>query len=77
MNCMLLGGSCRLQTACSGTDSPAIALSLVQELMTHLTLTLTLTLTLSLVQEFMTQEEGSFGFEHVMSCEIEPFKQEE
>jgi hypothetical protein len=47
----------RLQTACSGTDAPSIALALVQETLDKLT------------------PNHTFAFEHVMSCEIEPFKQ--
>ena len=47
----------RLQTACSGTDAPSIALALVQETLDKLT------------------PNHAFAFEHVMSCEIEPFKQ--
>lgn len=47
----------RLQTACSGTDAPSIALALIQETLDKLT------------------PNHTFAFEHVMSCEIEPFKQ--
>ena len=46
----------RLQTACSGTDAPAIALQMFSE---------------------MFEELGDIDLnvDHVMSCEIEPFKQ--
>ncbi len=47
----------RLQTACSGTDAPSIALSLIQESLDKLA------------------PKHNFAYEHVMSCEIEPFKQ--
>lgn len=47
----------RLQTACSGTDAPSIALSLIQESLDKLA------------------PNHNFDYEHVMSCEIEPFKQ--
>ena len=63
-----------LQTACSGTDAPSIALSLIEE---------------SLDQLFKANNNNNnnndnnneeshhhgFAYEHVMSCEIEPFKQ--
>ena len=45
----------RLQTACSGTDAPAIALQMFSETF----------------EEMNTK----FDVDHVMSCEIEPFKQ--
>ena len=45
----------RLQTACSGTDAPAIALQMFSEMF----------------EEMDTQ----FDVDHVMSCEIDPFKQ--
>eukprot|EP00977_Amphora_coffeiformis_P008978 scaffold2033_cov164-Amphora_coffeaeformis.AAC.17 len=50
----------KLQTACSGTDAPSIALGLVKETL-----------------EKMSGKSKSplFEFQHVMSCEIEPFKQ--
>ncbi|VEU41203.1 unnamed protein product [Pseudo-nitzschia multistriata] len=53
----------RLQTACSGTDAPSIALGLIKE---------------SLARISSKSEEKSdhlFNYEHMMSCEIEPFKQ--
>jgi site-specific DNA-cytosine methylase len=52
----------KLQTACSGTDAPSIALSLIQESLDHL------------YREKSDQKHG-FSFSHEMSCEIEPFKQ--
>ena len=50
----------RLNTACSGTDAPSIALGLVKE---------------SLDRLLRDREAHGFGYEHNMSCEIEPFKQ--
>lgn len=62
----------RLQTACSGTDAPSIALGLVQE---------------SLDKMFVKKDDKKnsegrklnschgFTYSHEMSCEIEPFKQ--
>ena len=49
----------QLQTACSGTDAPSIALGLVKE---------------SLDKLLPTHSHG-FDYSHEMSCEIEPFKQ--
>lgn len=51
----------KLQTACSGTDAPSIALGLVQESLDKL----------------CRNDKKSHGFcySHEMSCEIEPFKQ--
>ena len=53
----------RLQTACSGTDAPSIALGLIKESLSKL----------------CSKNEGdmshNFDYEHKMSCEIEPFKQ--
>ena len=57
----------KLNTACSGTDAPSIALGLVQESL----------------DRFCSTSEGDddekkdhgFTYEHNMSCEIEPFKQ--
>ena len=48
----------KLQTACSGTDAPSIALGLIQESLNQLG----------------TRNHG-FTYSHVMSCEIESFKQ--
>jgi hypothetical protein len=52
----------QLQTACSGTDAPSIALSLIQESLDHL------------FRDKSDKKHG-FSFSHEMSCEIEPFKQ--
>jgi len=52
----------RLQTACSGTDAPSIALSIIRESLDHL-------------YREKAEESHGFSFSHVMSCEIEPFKQ--
>lgn len=53
----------KLQTACSGTDAPSLALGLVQEAL----------------DKFRTKDgekmDHGFEYSHVMSCEIEPFKQ--
>lgn len=49
----------KLNTACSGTDAPSIALGLVQE---NLNLTI-------------GNNQHGFEYEHNMSCELEPFKQ--
>eukprot|EP00536_Pseudo-nitzschia_multiseries_P006390 jgi/Psemu1/192957/e_gw1.134.12.1 len=53
----------RLQTACSGTDAPSIALGLIKESLSRLC--------------FKSEEKNdhAFDYEHMMSCEIEPFKQ--
>lgn len=61
----------KLNTACSGTDAPSIALSLVKEYLDRL---------ISNNEDDdddMDDGEGGHGFdfEHNMSCEIEPFKQ--
>ena len=47
----------KLQTACSGTDAPSIALELIQESFDKMC------------------PDNSLKYEHLMSCEIEPFKQ--
>jgi hypothetical protein len=47
----------KLSTACSGTDAPSIALSLIEECMNKM------------------RPENHFSYDHLMSCEIEPFKQ--
>jgi hypothetical protein len=47
----------KIQTACSGTDAPSIALELIQESFDRMC------------------TENKFDYEHLMSCEIEPFKQ--
>ena len=60
----------KLNTACSGTDAPSIALGLVKE-------------SLDRFCSQATDEDGNgdkkegqgFEYEHNMSCEIEPFKQ--
>lgn len=52
----------RLQTACSGTDAPSIALGLVKE-------------SLDKLYKDKPGEEHGFQYDHGMSCEIEPFKQ--
>jgi C-5 cytosine-specific DNA methylase len=52
----------KLQTACSGTDAPSIALSLIQETLDHL-------------YRDKSENNHGFSFSHEMSCEIEPFKQ--
>jgi hypothetical protein len=46
-----------LSTACSGTDAPSIALSLIEECIKKM------------------KPESKFSYDHLMSCEIEPFKQ--
>jgi hypothetical protein len=49
----------RLQTACSGTDAPSIALGLIKESLDKL----------------VPDGRSLFEYTHEMSCEIEPFKQ--
>jgi hypothetical protein len=59
----------KLNTACSGTDAPSIALGLVKESLDRF------------CKSQLSKEEGvskdghGFNYEHNMSCEIEPFKQ--
>ena len=53
----------RLQTACSGTDAPSIALGLIKESLSRL------------CSKNDAKEKQKFDYEHKMSCEIEPFKQ--
>lgn len=53
----------KLQTACSGTDAPSIALGLVKEALDKLR-----------TKDGEKMDHG-FNFSHEMSCEIEPFKQ--
>ena len=53
----------KLQTACSGTDAPSIALGLVKETLDKLR-----------TKDDEKMDHG-FHFSHEMSCEIEPFKQ--
>ena len=53
----------RLQTACSGTDAPSIALGLIKESLSRL------------CSKSDENEKHAFDYEHKMSCEIEPFKQ--
>ena len=59
----------KLNTACSGTDAPSIALGLVKECLDRVVLSSTTS----------TEEKGGVGhgfdYEHNMSCELEPFKQ--
>lgn len=50
----------KLNTACSGTDAPSIAMGMIKESL----------------DRFCASTEGhAFKYEHNMSCEIEPFKQ--
>jgi site-specific DNA-cytosine methylase len=49
----------KLQTACSGTDAPSIALGLIKESLDRLTV----------------KKDHGFAYTHEMSCEIAPFKQ--
>lgn len=66
----------RLQTACSGTDAPSIALGLIKESLGRM-------MTSSgggddkkkAKEQVQKQEDVVFDYDHVMSCEIEPFKQ--
>ena len=54
----------RLQTACSGTDAPSIALGLIKESLDKL------------CESKKAGDSGhSLSYSHEMSCEIEPFKQ--
>ena len=53
----------RLQTACSGTDAPSIALGLIKESLSRLS------------SNNGKKQDQPFEYEHIMSCEIEPFKQ--
>ena len=53
----------RLQTACSGTDAPSIALGLIKESLSKL------------CSKSDGNKKHKFDYEHMMSCEIEPFKQ--
>ena len=53
----------RLQTACSGTDAPSIALGLIKESLSRL------------CSKSNENKDHLFDYEHMMSCEIEPFKQ--
>lgn len=53
----------RLQTACSGTDAPSIALGLIKESLSRL------------YSKGNDNKKHAFDYEHKMSCEIEPFKQ--
>ncbi len=50
------GRKLRVATMCSGTESPLLALELIQK-------------------SILEQHNLEFEFEHVFSCEIEPFKQ--
>lgn len=50
------GRKLRVATMCSGTESPLLALELIQK-------------------SILEQHNIMFDFEHVFSCEIEPFKQ--
>lgn len=50
------GRKLRVATMCSGTESPLLALELIQK-------------------SILEQHGINFDFEHVFSCEIEPFKQ--
>eukprot|EP00501_MAST-03F_sp_TOSAG23-6_P000813 GSMAST32.ASY1.ANO1.843.1 assembled CDS len=54
-----------VQTACSGTDGPVIALQIFKEIATELRKR----------QETLCGEHWKFDYQHVMSCEIVPFKQ--
>mmetsp|Transcript_16535 Transcript_16535/g.18851 ORF Transcript_16535/g.18851 Transcript_16535/m.18851 type:complete len:2158 (+) Transcript_16535:163-6636(+) len=53
----------RIQTACSGTDAPSIALGLIKESFSRMR------------SKSDKKHDQLFEYEHVMSCEIEPFKQ--
>jgi hypothetical protein len=59
----------KLNTACSGTDAPSIALGLVKESLDRFCNS-----QLS-KDESATKDGHGFDYEHNMSCEIEPFKQ--
>lgn len=54
----------KLQTACSGTDAPSIALGLIKEALNKLE-----------AGQENTCSKTAFQYSHEMSCEIEPFKQ--
>eukprot|EP00984_Skeletonema_dohrnii_P006149 scaffold2194_cov78-Skeletonema_dohrnii-CCMP3373.AAC.1 len=56
----------KLNTACSGTDAPSIALGLVKECLDRLSA--------ENEKDGGTGDHG-FEYEHNMSCELEPFKQ--
>jgi hypothetical protein len=51
----------KLGTACSGTDAPALALTLIQEQME--------------LRGLRKEENNRLEFEHGFSCEVDPFKQ--
>jgi hypothetical protein len=57
----------RLQTACSGTDAPSIALGLIKESLDKMSLKQN--------SDGSKRPEQLFEYTHEMSCEIEPFKQ--
>ena len=75
-NC-LLTFPIRLQTACSGTDAPSIALGLIQECLDKLYRSNNENNENENSNNKQQQQRHHHGFEyqHVMSCEIEPFKQ--
>ena len=54
----------KLQTACSGTDAPSIALGLIKESLDKLD-----------AGQGAESTKHGFQYSHEMSCEIEPFKQ--
>jgi len=54
----------RLGTACSGTDAPASALAMIQE-----------QLKLRSSSSSLSSKDDFFHYQHVFSCEMEPFKQ--
>ena len=56
----------KLNTACSGTDAPSIAMGMIKESLDRFC---------SSSQQSATTEGHGFKYEHNMSCEIEPFKQ--
>lgn len=58
----------RLQTACSGTDAPSIALGIMQEALDKICAE-------SKEEKETTDKGHSFEYSHEMSCEIEPYKQ--
>lgn len=65
----------KLNTACSGTDAPSIALGLVKESLDRFCSHQT-TDDDDKKEEKKEDEDGhGFDYEHNMSCEIEPFKQ--
>jgi hypothetical protein len=74
----------RLQTACSGTDAPSIALGMVQEILHRNNGTSNNTTTTNnnnpgghdqQQDQQQEQQAGGFHYSHEMSCEMEPFKQ--